>query len=55
MLCSGLGDGRAIFVKTDKDTYMREIATIVQGRFFATRTEGEPPDSALIHAALYRR
>jgi AcrR family transcriptional regulator len=40
MLCSGWAMGGRFLSKTDKDTYMREIATIVEGRFFATRTEG---------------
>lgn len=35
MLCSGLSMGASMLAKTDKETYWREIAAIVEGRFFA--------------------
>src|SRR5579859_3078440 len=35
MLCSGLSMGASMLAKTDKETYWREIAGIVEGRFFA--------------------
>src|ERR1700687_5536927 len=34
MLCSGLAMGASMLAKTDKETYWREIAAIVEGRFF---------------------
>jgi TetR/AcrR family transcriptional regulator, fatty acid metabolism regulator protein len=34
MLCSGLSMGASMLAKTDKETYWREIAGIVEGRFF---------------------
>ncbi len=36
MLCSGLSMGASMLAKTDKETYWREIAAIVEGRFFAS-------------------
>jgi len=36
MLCSGLSMGASMLARTDKETYWREIAGIVEGRFFAT-------------------
>lgn len=38
MLCSGLSMGAGLLAKTDKETYWREIAAIVEGRFFAGTT-----------------
>ena len=38
MLCSGLSMGASMLAKTDKETYWREIAGIVEGRFFAGGT-----------------
>jgi len=38
MLCSGLSMGASLLAKTDKETYWREIAAIVEGRFFAGTT-----------------
>lgn len=35
MLCSGLAMGASMLAKTDKETYWREIAAMVEGRFFA--------------------
>ena len=37
MLCSGLSMGASMLAKTDKETYWREIAAIVEGRFFSDR------------------
>ena len=34
MLCSGLSMGASMLAKTDKETYWREIAALVEGRFF---------------------
>ena len=34
MLCSGLAMGASMLAKTNKETYWREIAAIVNGRFF---------------------
>jgi AcrR family transcriptional regulator len=34
MLCSGLAMGASMLAKTDKETYWREIAAMVEGRFF---------------------
>lgn len=34
MLCSGWAMGGELLVKTDKETYWREIAAITEGRFF---------------------
>ncbi|MGH7841659.1 MAG: TetR/AcrR family transcriptional regulator [Candidatus Binataceae bacterium] len=39
MLCSGWAMGTGLLVKTEKEAYWREIAAIVEGRFF-------PPGSA---------
>jgi AcrR family transcriptional regulator len=39
MLCSGLSMGASMLAKTDKETYWREIAAIVEGKFF-----GAPAD-----------
>jgi len=43
MLCSGLAMGASMLANTDKETYWREIAAMVEGRFFATEraTEGD--------------
>ena len=38
MLCSGLSMGASMLAKTDKETYWREVAAIVEGRFFAEAT-----------------
>jgi AcrR family transcriptional regulator len=35
MLCSGWAMGGSLLAKTDKETYWREIAAIVNGRFFS--------------------
>jgi AcrR family transcriptional regulator len=35
MLCSGWSMSGSLLAKTDKETYWREIAAIVEGRFFA--------------------
>lgn len=40
MLCSGWAMGGRFLAKTDKETYWREIAAIVGGRFFAPTMEG---------------
>lgn len=41
MLCSGWAMGGRFLAKTDKETYWREIAAIIEGRFFASSiTEG---------------
>src|SRR5277367_978880 len=40
MLCSGLAMGASMLANTDKETYWREIAAMVEGRFFADRTSG---------------
>jgi AcrR family transcriptional regulator len=40
MLCSGLAMGASMLAKTDKETYWREIAAIVEGRFFGGGGEG---------------
>lgn len=43
MLCSGWAVGGRFLAKTDKETYWREIAAIVEGRFFAPLTDGSIP------------
>lgn len=44
MLCSGLAMGASMLANTDKETYWREIAAMVEGRFFANEraSEGDP-------------
>ncbi len=39
MLCSGLAMGASMLAKTDKETYWREIAGMIEGRFFAARAD----------------
>jgi AcrR family transcriptional regulator len=34
MLCSGWAMGTGLLVKTDRETYWREIAALIEGRFF---------------------
>ena len=46
MLCSGLAMGASMLAKTDKETYWREIAAIVQGRFFAPSPDIQPDRTA---------
>ena len=36
MLCSGWASGTGILLYTEKETYWREIAAIVEGRFFGS-------------------
>ena len=43
MLCSGWATGGRFLAKTDKETYWREIAGIVEGRFFAPSMEDGIP------------
>lgn len=43
MLCSGWATGGRFLAKTDKETYWREIAAIVEGRFFAPSMEDGIP------------
>jgi hypothetical protein len=38
MLCSGWAMGTGILVHTEKETYWREIAAIVEGRFMTVAT-----------------
>ncbi len=42
MLCSGLAMGASMLAKTDKETYWREIAAIVRGRFFGADSVPAP-------------
>ncbi len=42
MLCSGLAMGASMLAKTDKETYWREIAAIVRGRFFVSAAGPAP-------------
>jgi len=39
MLCSGLSMGASMLARTDKETYWREIAKIVEGRFFGAAAD----------------
>ena len=38
MLCSGWAMGTGLLAKTDRETYWREIAAIIEGRFFVNGT-----------------
>jgi len=41
MLCSGWAMGGSLLSKTDKETYWREIAAMVEGRFFTAIKNGD--------------